>query len=240
MRVVISQPMYFPWVGFLEQLRLADVFVLYDDVQFSKGSFTNRVQIKTPAGSSWLTVPLRGLHLGQRIKEVQVDESRDWRKQHRERLAQAYHKAHYAREMLALVDSVFAHSGKTLSQIAYTSTMALADYFGLTRGLRVYNIAELDVPGKGSQRVLDIVRVVGGTEYITGHGARNYLDHAAFEKAGIAVRYMQYRCLPYPQLHGDFTPYVTALDLVANCGAEGKYYIQSETVDWRKFADESH
>jgi hypothetical protein len=178
--------------------------------------------------------------LGQRIKEVQVDESRDWRKQHRERLAQAYRKAPYAREMLALVDSVFAHSGKTLSQIAYTSTMALADYFGLTRGLRVYNIAELDVPGKGSQRVLDIVRVVGGTEYITGHGARNYLDHAAFEKAGIAVRYMQYRCLPYPQMHGDFTPYVTALDLVANCGAEGKYYIQSETVDWRTFLDGSH
>ena len=45
--VVISQPMLFPWVGMFEQVALADVFVHYDDVQFSKGSFTNRVQLKT-------------------------------------------------------------------------------------------------------------------------------------------------------------------------------------------------
>ncbi|NBX37756.1 MAG: hypothetical protein EBR10_11170, partial [Planctomycetes bacterium] len=51
MRIVISQSMYFPWVGFLEQMSLADIFVVYDDVQFSKGSFTSRVQAKTAAGS---------------------------------------------------------------------------------------------------------------------------------------------------------------------------------------------
>ena len=46
MKVVISQSMFFPWVDFLEQLKLADLNVFYDDVQFSKGSFTNRVRIK--------------------------------------------------------------------------------------------------------------------------------------------------------------------------------------------------
>ena len=54
-RVVISQSMLFPWVGLLEQMRLADVFVHYDDVQFSKGSFVNRVQVKTPDGVRWMT-----------------------------------------------------------------------------------------------------------------------------------------------------------------------------------------
>ena len=59
MRVVISQSMYFPWVGMLEQIRLADVFIHYDDVQFSKGSFSNRVQVKQPDGTSaWMTIPL--------------------------------------------------------------------------------------------------------------------------------------------------------------------------------------
>ena len=66
MKVVISQPMFFPWVGFLEQMRLADVYVHYDDVQFSKGSFTNRVQIKTPEGFIWLTAPLRNLRAGRK------------------------------------------------------------------------------------------------------------------------------------------------------------------------------
>ena len=63
MKVVITQPMFFPWAGLLEQLRMADIIVYYDDVQFSKGSFTNRVQIKTPFGKKWLTVPLKNFSL---------------------------------------------------------------------------------------------------------------------------------------------------------------------------------
>ena len=82
-RVVISQSMLFPWVGLLEQVRLADAFVHYDDVQFSKGSFVNRVQLKTPQGVRWMTVPLHDLHLGQRIDEVRIAPAGEWRARHR-------------------------------------------------------------------------------------------------------------------------------------------------------------
>jgi hypothetical protein len=60
-----------------------------------------------------------------------------------------------------------------------------------------------------------------------------------FECAGVEVRYMEYRCTPYPQLHGEFTPYVTALDLVANCGKDGRRFIQSEAINWKRFLDGS-
>ena len=82
-----------------------------------------------------------------------------------------------------------------------------------------------------------MVSALGGGRYVTGWGARSYLDHEAFEAAGIAVEYMEYRKLPYPQLHGDFMPYVSSLDLVANLGVEGAACIQSETVSWRDFVD---
>lgn len=239
MKVVISQSMYFSWIGFLEQLRLADLFVRYDDVSFSKGSFTNRVQIKTAAGPRWLTVPLSGLRLGQRIEEVRLDDSRDWRAQHRAQLAQAYRKAPFAAEMLALVDSVFAKPAITLSQLAHDSTFALADYFGLSAHLHQYDAGTLGITGSSSQRVLGIVQALGGTVYITGHGGRNYLNHAAFEQAGIQVRYMKYNCSIYPQLHGEFTPYVSTLDLVANCGREGIKFICSESTYWKEFLNGS-
>lgn len=238
MNVVISQPMYFPWIGFLEQLQIANVFVLYDDVQFSKGSFTNRVQIKTHAGPRWLTVPLRGLRLGQLINEVQINDQIDWRRQHRETLFQAYKNCAFVRDMIDLVDTVFSQPVETLSELSNASTFALAEYFNVGTSLSRYVAADMKIAGGGSQRVLDIVRFLGGKAYITGHGARNYLDHCAFEQAGITVRYMDYRCLPYQQQHGDFTPYVSALDLVANCGRDGINYIQSTSIDWRDFIDE--
>jgi len=87
--VVISQPMYFPWVGMLEQMALADVFVHLDDAQFSKGGFFNRVQIKTAEGTPWLTVPLAENKLGQALNETQPA-AHDWPRKHRTTLQQTY------------------------------------------------------------------------------------------------------------------------------------------------------
>lgn len=81
---------------------------------------------------------------------------------------------------------------------------------------------------------------LGGSRYLTGHGARNYLDHELFGGAGIAVEYMEYRRTPYAQAHGEFTPHVTGLDLVANCGRQGIEFIHSPCIDWRSFVHEPH
>lgn len=234
-RVVVSQPMYFPWVGILEQIKLADIFVHYDDVQFARG-FINRVQVKTSNDTPWLTVPTVGKSRGLNINQIKLDVTTDWRKQHRAVLVHAYAKAPYRDEMLALVDRVFSQEAETLADISRASVMELAAYFDLVGDRKFLSSSELETGGSGSQRLLDIVRTVGGASYITGHGARNYLDHEIFEEAGISVNYMNYKKVPYPQLYGAFTPFVTALDLVANCGREGKVYLTSETVGWREFS----
>ena len=227
--------MFFPWVGMLEQIRLAEVYVHYGDVQFSKGSFTNRVQIKTAAGMKWLTVPLDDVRLGQSIEEVRICRRRDWRGQHLELLRQAYAKAPYADDMLALVEGVYAADHDRLDDLARASISGLCDYFRLSAGRRFVRSQELGIPGASSQRVLRIVQALGGTTYITGWGARNYLDHALFEAQGVRVEYMDYCKASYPQLHGEFTPFVSALDLVANCGRAGVGTICSNTVYWKEF-----
>jgi hypothetical protein len=233
-KVVISQSMYFPWVGLLEQIRLADCFIHYDDVQFTRG-FYNRVQLKTSGGSKWLTIPTRDYHRGQRIDEVLVDDRQDWRANHLRQLAEAFRGARYADDALELAQGVLGQEWETVGQVSRASILALAQYFGLTANTEFRDSKQLGVPGKSSRRLLDLVVKVGGAEYITGHGAANYMDHEIFEAAGIAVRYMDYRRCPYPQSHGEFTPYVTGLDLVAHCGVRGRQYICSQTIGWKEF-----
>lgn len=235
MKVVISQPMFFPWVGMLEQVRLADTYVHYADVQFSKGSFTNRVQVKTAQGPVWMTVPLQSVTLGQHIDEISINMQKNWQRQHLETLRQAYAHAPYRQDMLELVDDVYAEAHTRLAPLSEASMQALCAYFRLETGRRFLHSTELCVGDSSSQRVLSIVQALGGTRYITGWGARHYLDHALFESAGVQVEYMDYRKLPYPQLHGDFTPFVSALDLVANTGREGLRYITSDTIYWKDF-----
>lgn len=234
-RVVISQSMYFPWVGLMEQRRLADIFVHYDDVQFSKGSFSNRVQVKTAKGLVWMTIPLRDLHLGQRINEVQIDERRDWRAQHQELLTNAYQDAPYVNDMLALVRQVHSSPAQNLVELARASMIALWEYFDLNPDCKLIDVEKLAIPGASSQRVHDVVRALAGNVYITGHGAKNYLEHDLFENSAISVEYMDYQRAAYSQLHGEFTPYLSALDLVANCGKEGREMIRSGSINWKAF-----
>ena len=235
MSVVISQPMLFPWVGMLEQVRLADRYVHYADVQFSKGSFVNRVQVKTRTGIQWLSVPLRALHLGQRIDEVRIDESKDWRRRHVDLLRLAYDAAPYRDAMLSLVEEVHATTCADIGELGRASLATLCRYFGLDQGTGFCDSRELGVGGASSRRVLDIVLALGDSTYITGHGARDYLDHDLFERAGVRVEYMAYEKAPYPQLHGPFTPFVSSLDLVANCGPAGAECIRSGAIYWKEF-----
>ena len=227
--------MFFPWVGLFEQIRLADKYVHYCDVQYSKGSFVNRVQVKTAEGVKWITVPLKELHLGQKICDVRVSYEKDWRRQHLEVLRRAYDAAPFKFEMLDLVENVYATEHKRLDELSRASIDAVCRYFGLDSGREFLDVRDLAVPGKGSRRVLEVVMCLGGDCYITGLGARNYLAHEEFDGAGVRVEYMNYEKLEYPQLHGSFTPYVTILDLIANLGRKGDRLIRSGTTYWKEY-----
>lgn len=238
--VVISQPMYFPWMGILEQIRLSNLFVHYEDVQFTRGSFSNRVQVKTETGTRWLTVPLRNHIFGQLINEIEIDYRSDWQRSHRDILKQAYAKAEYKTEMFDLVDDVFSRKYDSLAELSKASMMSMVRYFELEHGRGFIDSPDLGISGSSTQRVIDICVQLKAASYITGHGARNYLAHEAFEAKGIEVDYIGYGLSHYKQLHGPFTPYVTALDLVANCGKDGVHHIAGKPIPWRDFIAEQN
>ncbi|MEF2232208.1 MAG: WbqC family protein [Pseudodesulfovibrio sp.] len=233
--VAIMQPMYLPWRGFFELMAACDVFVHLDDVLLPQGrSFTNRVQVKTKDGIKWLTVPLAH---GERttIARTRTDNARDWRRKHLALLAQSCARAPFSDAMLALAEPSLADPCPLLGAFNIAFIERAAEFLGLRP--KLVRSSELGVPSTGSRRILELVETLGGDAYVTGHGARNYLDHEAFEARGIRVDYMDYALTPYPQLHGEFTPYVTVLDLVANTGSGAKRHINPALVGWKEFID---
>ena len=225
--------MFFPWVGLFEQVRLADVVVHYDDVQIPQGrSFVTRVQVKTAQGSRWLTVPVR--HEGKAlIKDVRVDETQPWREKHLATLRRCYARAPHFEEMFALAERVYLARTEYLCELNVAAIEAVSDYLGLRP--RFILSSSLDASTRATQRLVDIARTVGARRYVTGLGALDYLEYDLFENAGVRVEYMAYERAPYPQLHGPFTPYVTILDCIANCGTASAGYVRSGSVYWKDF-----
>ena len=238
MKLVISQPMFFPWIGFFEQIKLCDVYINYNDVQYSRGGFTNRVQVKTPEGVKWLTVPLKNFHLGQKISQVEINNEKNWRKDHIDLLRRSYNHAPYCNQMLDLVENLYSKDWEIISDLSQATLISICDYFDFSVDKRFINIGDLNINGVSSKRVLEIALSLNAQTYITGHGASKYLNHDIFEAENIDVEYMNYKKIPYPQLHGEFTPYVSILDLIANVGKDGISWICSGTTYWRDFVNE--
>lgn len=235
-KVVISQPMYFPWYGHLEQLKHCDVYVFYDDVQFSRGFF-NRVQLKKEEGQAWMTVPLEGGESRKEINSHIPSKTQDWRASHAQLFKSLYHSAPFYEMAAGILEQVLTtqYEPGSLSDFSEASTMALAVAFGLNHA-RYLKSSELDIPGKGTQRLVDICKALSASEYITGHGARNYMDHGLFDSHGINVSYISYGMKPYPQHIGNhFIPYVSGLDCIANCGPEAHKYLGGSLLSWRTF-----
>lgn len=225
--------MYFPWVGIFEQMRLADCFIHYDDVQLPQGrSFSTRVQVKSPHGSTWLSVPVVR-RAGQNIKDAKVDDTQRWRQKHLATLSQFYAKAPCKSDMLDLAHAVLGAGTDDLCELNILSIDLCAKYLGICPIL--HRSSQLSVLGASSQRLYDLCEHMGASTYITGHGAKNYLDHGLFDNAGIEVQYIDYKRTCYPQLHGSFDPHVSILDLIANVGTSALDYLRSQTIHWKAF-----
>lgn len=238
MRVVITQPMLMPWRGMIEQIRLADRFVIYDDVQLPLGGgrgrgFITRVQIKTPRGVEWLSLPVARAGQGiQRICDARFAHQ-DWRAQHLGKLAQAYRSApHYRWAEATVLGPLYSYQTESVSDFCTYSMRAIAVALGLRFEPLLSSSMGIGDIG-ASLRVLEFCRQLGATEYVTGLGGMDYLDYDLFERAGVRICYMNYTLTPYPQLHGAFTPFVSAIDLLCNLGPAAASHLDSGAVYWR-------
>ncbi len=240
MKIVISQPMFFPWVGLFEQIRLADIYVHYDDVQLPTGtSFFNRVQIKTKDGITWLTVPLRRGTGKILIKDALIADDIPWKVKHLKFLQNNYAKAKFRDDMLQIVEEVYNSDVSYMSELNSIGIEKIASYFGFFEGRRFYASSSLRTSSSSSQKLVDTAMLLEANVYITGLGALNYIDYGLFESNNIRLEYMEYRKNMYPQAFGDFTPFVSILDLIAYCGKEGQSFINSPSKYWKEYIDES-
>lgn len=229
MKCVILQPSYIPWRGFFHQIQRADQFVFYDDVQYDKHGWRNRNQIKTIQGKQWLTIPVHsaGATQGLLIKDVKIDWSKPWAKNHWKTLSFAYAKAPYFRSYAEVCEPFFQRHDKFLADFTIDFTIALARELGIQH-TRFMRASELNTSGEKTDRLIDVLKKVGASHYISGPSARDYIELEKFEQAGITLEYMDYNYSEYPQLHPPFNPQVSILDLLFMTGPDAPNYIWNQ------------
>ena len=175
MKVVILQPSYIPWRGYFDQIRRADLFIFYDDVQYDKHGWRNRNQIKTAQGKQWLTIPAhsKGATEGVLIKDIRIDWSKPWAKNHLKALTFAYQKAPHFKEYLPLLQAVYDRRDECLADFTIETSILLSHELGIasTRFLRSSKLP--NITGVKTDRLIQILKYVEATHYISGPAARD-------------------------------------------------------------------
>lgn len=217
--VAVLQSNYVPWKGYFDIIHDVDVFVFYDDVQFTKNDWRNRNRIKTAQGVKWLSVPV-GAGIGRTIREVEITDAH-WQRKHFETLRQSYGKApHFAHVEPFLEEVYVARQWDNLSALnQFLITSLSRDFLGLST--RFDDSSRYDLRGAKQDRLIELLEAMGTTRYVSGPSGRDYMDVDEFERRGIEVVFKEYSAYPeYPQLHPPFEHRVSILDLLVHAGTE--------------------
>lgn len=222
--VAVIQSSYLPWKGYFDIIHDADLFIFYDEAQYTTNDWRNRNRIKSRDGAAWLSVPVRS-RLGQPISEVGPSDP-GWAKRHWKTLLQNYSRApHFARYRAFFEHTYLGMRWDRLSTLNQYLTVGIAREM---LGMRAEFRNSTDYPSRGERldRLLALLKSAGARIYVSGPSARSYIDPGKFAAAGIDLVYKSYDGYPeYTQFHPPFEHRVSIIDLLFQTGPDAPYYI---------------
>lgn len=219
MIISIHQPQYLPWDNFFKKIKKSDCFIFLDNVEFQKNGLQNRNQIKTSNGPIWLTVPIKQ-KLGQKISDVEIDNSKDWKKKHWKTISENYNKSKYFDNFKGNFQNIFLSNWNNLSELNIKIILEILMILNIKT--KIYKASDLKVKGKSTELLVNLCKKINSKTYMSGEGGKNYLELEKFKEAGIQVIFEKnINQKPYKQNH-DNVGFVQNLSIIDNLFNNGK------------------
>lgn len=228
MKVAVLQSNYIPWKGYFDIINDVDLFVFYDEVQYTKNDWRNRNKIYSLQGLSWITVPVT-YSFGQTIAETKINQESNWQKEHWDKLENAYKKAPYWNVYNDFFYRLyFEEKWEFLSELNQYVIKHIASEF-LKINTKFDISTNYSSHGQRAEKLLSLLQSIGTSVYISGPAAKSYLSEKEFNDAGIQVVWKDYSHYPvYKQIRAPFEHGVSIVDVLFNTGEKAGIYYKSQ------------
>lgn len=229
--VVIHQPDFMPYLGFFDRLLKADIYVVFDNVQYVRSSrgWTSRDKIKTQNGEKWISVSTQKAARDTAINQILLSKDSGWREDNLNLIHENYKKSPYYSEIMPYISELYSYQCERMMDFNLQSIKMLMQLFDIH--IDIVIASELNPTGKSNTLIIDIMKKLGCTKYLSGVGARDYYIPELYEEAGIEVIWQDFKHPVYKQQYEGFIPYLSSIDMLFNCGIEesrrllrGEYY----------------
>lgn len=214
------QPYLFPYLGYVQLMHAADIFVVYDNAQFMKGGWINRNRILASSGVQTFTLQMSGASANKQINEIEIGSNRA--KIFRT-IEQTYAKAPHATQTLAFIERCFAFDDANLARFIGNCLVELANLLELSTEFKMASSLAFDSNETAQKKVLAMCQFLGASRYINTEGGRDLYSHDPFSAAGIDLKFLEHTPTEYPQFRnkGAFEPRLSVIDALMNVGPAG-------------------
>ena len=222
--VAIHQPNFFPWLGFFDKIVKSDIFIFLNNVQAPKtgGSWLNHVKIIVAREPRWVTMTLiRNYHGCLRIDELSIDNATPWRKRLLKTIQANYSRAEYFEEIFPFISTIVSNNIDSVSEFNINCILRICQEINIDTSGCVLG-STLDTGGKGTDRLIQLTKIVEATTYLCGGGSAGYLEEGKFDQEGIKLVYQSFDHPIYPQRNTSFfVPGLSIIDPLMNVGFDG-------------------
>ena len=223
MKIGTIQSNFLPWRGYFDFIREVDLFIIHDDIQYTKGDWRNRNKIKTPRGAEWITVPVHYRQSSQLIEETAIDNSKPWARSMLNRVRDSYRNAPCFKPYYSELSDMLLEPAGTISDLNLRLIQWVCSHLEIKTPITFSR--QYHPQGAKTERLIGILKQVGATTYLSGPSAQAYLEPERFEQAGIRLEYKVYDYPEYEQLYPPFEPAVSVIDLLFMVGRDAKAYL---------------
>jgi hypothetical protein len=213
MRAGIMQPYFLPYLGYFQLLGAVDVFVLYDNIKYTKKGWINRNRFLQNGHAAMLTLPLKRDVDDLDVRERSIADT--FNRQHiLGQIENAYRLAPEFERVFPLVEAIVCFPERNLFRFIEHSLRQVCVFLGLRTPIVQSSGVPIDHGLRGQEKVLALCAAVGATCYINAIGGIDLYSASAFHANNIQLRFIKMRSIEYPQLGEPFVPLLSIIDVL--------------------------
>jgi hypothetical protein len=207
------QPYFLPYIGYFQLISAVDLFVVYDNIKYTKKGWINRNRFLQNGTDAMFTLPLKGAadSLDVRERELASDFNRE---KLLSQLRGAYLRAPYFSQTFPFVERIVRHEDTNLFRFLHHSIVESCGQLTITTPIRISSSIDIDPELKNQDKVLAICAAVGASTYVNAIGGVELYSREAFRDRGLTLTFIQSRPFVYSQLGASFVPWLSIIDVM--------------------------
>lgn len=213
MKLGIMQPYFMPYIGYWQLAAAVDVFVVYDNIQFTKKGWINRNRFLQNGKDSLFTIPVKKDAEYLDIVKRSVADEFD-RCKLLNQLEASYRKAPFFKSVFPIVTSIVKAEHRNLFDYIHHSIKVTADFLDIKTPIVISSTIACEHSLRGESKVIAICKAMGATAYINAIGGQELYSPSTFATHGIALKFIKTRPICYQQYLGDFIANLSIVDVM--------------------------